>query len=178
MSAPRRLAVAFAALALLAGASALARACGQCAEDKIAATFDAAVRARAARLGHVVVYTEVRGPAVGAPPSLREFIRRAVAATPGVDPGSVRVSLEPPAAAFACDPRTHAPARVIAAANPRLAARRLSLAVIKVDDGRRVGLAPPRGTTAAVRRGGAATSTASARIAAPRTNGTRIALAR
>lgn len=140
MRARRRLAAAaVAALTLVAGAAALARACGQCLEDKIAATFDAGVRERAARVGHVVVFTEVKGPAAGAPPALRDFIARTLAATRGVDPGSVRVSLDPPAAAFACAPRTRA--AILAAAAPKLGARRLSLAVLRIDDGRRVALA-------------------------------------
>lgn len=126
----------FAALVLLVMTPVHALACGQCVEDKVAVTFDAAVRARAARIGHVVVFTEVRGPAAGGPSELRDFIAHSVAATSGVDAGSVRVSLEPPAAAFACDPRTAA--RVVAAVNPRLARRRLSLSVIKLDDGRTV----------------------------------------
>ena len=158
MSARPRIAVAtFAALTLVASAAALAHACGQCLEDKIAATFDAGVRERAARIGHVVVFTEVKGPAAGAPPSLQEFIVRTLAATRGVDAGSVRVSLDPPAAAFACDSRVRA--SILAAASPRLAARRLSLAVLRVDDGHRVGTAPPRATAGGALRsrgGGAA----------------------
>jgi hypothetical protein len=106
-------------------------------EDRVAATYDNAVRLNAARVGHVVVFAEVRGPAAGAPPALRDFLLRTIAATPGVDPGTVRVSLEPPAAAFACDPRRHAPAALLSAANARLAGRRLSLALIKIDEGGR-----------------------------------------
>lgn len=125
-----------ATLVLLAMPPVHALACGQCVEDKVAVTFDAAVRAHAARFGHVVVFTEVRGPAAGGPSELRDFIARSLAATSGVDAGTVRVSLEPPAAAFACDPQMAA--RVVAAVNPRIARRRLSLTVIKIDDGRTI----------------------------------------
>lgn len=125
---------AFLATVFLVPASMQALACGQCVEDKVAVTFDAAVRARAARIGHVVVVAEVRGPAAGGPPELRDFIARSLATAAGVDPGTVRVSLDPPAAAFACDPR--AAARIVAAASPRLAGRQLSLKVIRIDDGR------------------------------------------
>jgi hypothetical protein len=121
--------------AMTAVLSVIAHACGLCIEDKVAATFDAGVRERAARIRHVVVFTEVRGPAAGAPPTLRDFIARTLAATAGVDAGTVRVSLDPPAAAFACDPARHSPSVLLAAINPRLASRRLSLAVIKVDPG-------------------------------------------
>jgi hypothetical protein len=124
----------FAVLGLVVAVPDSTRACGQCVEDKVAATYDAAVRASAARIAHVVVFTEVRGPAAGAPPAVRDFLLRTLATTPGVDPGTVRVSLEPPAAAFACDPRRHPPAALLSAANARLAGRRLSLALIKIDD--------------------------------------------
>jgi hypothetical protein len=134
-------------LALTAALAVIARACGLCVEDKVAATFDAGVRERAARIGHVVVFTEVRGPAAGASPALRDFIARTLAATAGVDAGTVRVSLDPPAAAFACDPTRHTPAALLAAINQRLASRRLSLAVIKVDAGRK--LAATRGVVSA-----------------------------
>jgi len=123
-------------LGLLVAAADVARTCGLCVEDKVAATFDAGVLARAARIGHVVVYAELRGPAAGAPTELRDHVARTLAHTPGVDPGTVRVSLDPPAAAFACDPRRHPPGSVLASANAGLAARRLSLHAIKIDDGR------------------------------------------
>ena len=129
-------------LAVVAAATDVARTCGLCVEDKVAATFDAGVRARAVRIGHVVVFAELRGPAAGAPPALGEFVSRTLARTPGVDPGTVRVSLDPPAAAFACDPRRHPPESVLASANAGLAARRLGLRVIRVDDGGRLAVAP------------------------------------
>ena len=134
-----------AALVLIAAVPAPARACGQCVEDKIAATYDAAVCARASRAGHVVVYTEVRGPAAGGPPALRDFVLHTLAAIPGVDPGTVRVSLEPPAAAFACDAHRHAPAALLSEANARLAGRRLSLALITTSASRAPSVpAPPQ----------------------------------
>ena len=115
-----------------------ARACGHCIEDKVAATYDYAVLTRAARDGHVVVFAEIRGPAAGAGPALKAFVARTLAATPGVDGGTVRVSLDPPAASFACDPARHAPNALLASVNPHLATRGLHLAVIEIDRG------PPR----------------------------------
>jgi hypothetical protein len=129
-------------LALAAAFADGASPCGLCVEDKVAATFDAGVLARAARSKHVVVFAELRGPAAGAPTALADFVSRTLAHTPGVDPGTVRVSLDPPAAAFACDPRRHPPESVLASASAALAARRLSLRVIKVDDGARVAGTP------------------------------------
>jgi len=138
----KRRAVALLAALLALGAghalgAAPAAACGHCLEDKIAATYDYAVLAAAARHGHVVVFAELRGPAAGASPALRAWVRRALAALPGVDPGTVRVSLDPPAASFACDPARGAPARLVAAASPRLAAKGLSLVTLKIDPGPR-----------------------------------------
>ena len=70
-----------ASLWLLGAARTPARACGHCIEDKVAATYDYSVLTRAAHDGHVVVFTEVRGPAAGAGPELKSFIARALSAT-------------------------------------------------------------------------------------------------
>ncbi len=126
-----------AAVLLLAGMRSPAAACGHCIEDKVAATYDYGVLTRAARRGHVVVYTEIRGPAAGAGPAVRAFVVRALAAMPRVDPGTVRVSLDPPAASFACDPAGDAPRKLIEAVSPRLATKGLSLVLIEIDQGSR-----------------------------------------
>ena len=123
---------------LVAGARTPAHACGHCIEDKVAATYDYAVLTRAARSGHVVVFAEIRGPAAGADPALKAFIARALASTPGIDAGTVRVSLDPPAASFACDPARHAPNALLASVNLRVATRGLRLAVIEIDRGPRL----------------------------------------
>jgi hypothetical protein len=99
----------------------------------VAATYDYAVLARAARTGHVVVFAEICGPAAGGGAPLKTFITRTLEMTPGIDMGTVRVSLDPPAASFACDPVRHAPGSVIGLINPHLAARGLRLAIIEVD---------------------------------------------
>jgi hypothetical protein len=112
-----------------------AAACGHCREDKIAAAYDYGVLTRAARAGHVVVFTEIHGPAAGAGSGLQAFIERTLAARPGVDAGTVRVSLDPPAASFAWDPARGAPGSGIAGMNSGLAAKRLRLSVLEVDRG-------------------------------------------
>jgi hypothetical protein len=124
------------ALVSLSGLPVPARACGHCVEDKVAATYDYGVLTAAARQGHVVVFTEIRGPAAGAPPSLKRYLAQVLAGAAGVDPGTVRVSLDPPAASFACDPRTGA-APIVRSTRARFAAKGLSLNVIKVDRGPR-----------------------------------------
>ena len=134
-------AIAGVALALslwsMAGTPTPAHACGDCIEDKVAATYDYVVLTRAARDGHVVVFAEIRGPAAGAGPSVKAFILRMLGSTPGIDRGTVRVSLDPPAASFACDPVQHAPRVLLETVNPRLATKGLRLAVIKIDHGPR-----------------------------------------
>ena len=120
---------------LVAAARTPAHACGHCIEDKVAATYDHAVLTRAARGGHVVVFAEIRGPAAGAEPALKAFIANALSTTPGIDRGTVRVSLDPPAASFACDPTHHTPDALIQAVNPRLATKGLQLSVIEIDRG-------------------------------------------
>jgi len=129
------LAAGLAALALGLAAHGMARACGHCLEDKIAATYDAAVLKLAARRGLVVVFTEIRGPAAGAPPELAARIRRAIESAPGVEPGTVRVSLDPPAASFACRPGTREREAAVEAATRGLVTRRLSLVTLEVADG-------------------------------------------
>lgn len=90
-------------------------------------------RARQAR----VVFAEIRGPAGGVKLVLKVFIAGALAATPGIDGGTVCVSLDAPAASFAFDSARHTPGALIAAVNPRPAARGLRLAVIEIDRGPR-----------------------------------------
>ena len=123
---------------VLCGASALhapARACGHCVEDKVAATYDYALLVECAAHGHVVVFADLVGPLSPADPRLAPSLAAQLAAIGGVDRGSVRVSIQPSAAAFACDPARHAPAALLAAMNERLASRHLHLALLKIDAG-------------------------------------------
>lgn len=92
----RRAACCAVALAL---AAPVAWACGTCAEDKVAATYDHALLQRAARQGRVMVFCEVAGPWDAA--RLKAAARR----TPGIDPGSLRFSRELSAMSFALDTR-------------------------------------------------------------------------
>jgi hypothetical protein len=120
--------------ALIAGtvAAARANACEMCREDKIAATYDWSVAAAAEKRGHTVVFAAIEGRLNPHEPGLARAITRKLAAVPGVDAGTVRVSLAPPAASFACDPKRDAPARTIASMNRALASCRLSLALVQV----------------------------------------------
>ncbi|HYD75971.1 hypothetical protein [Ramlibacter sp.] len=87
--------------AFLLAAAALAApgawACGTCAEDKVAATYDYALLQKAARQGRVMVFCEVAGPWDAA------RLQAAARKTRGVDPDSLRFSRELSAMSFALD---------------------------------------------------------------------------
>jgi len=99
-------AFAFACIAASALASP-AWACGACAEDKIAVTYDHAVVAHAAERHHVVVFAAIEGR--GDAKALARTVRTVALRTPGVDRESVRTAADPAAVSFALDPRVAAP---------------------------------------------------------------------
>jgi hypothetical protein len=125
-----------AALALVAPLAAWrapqVRACQSCLEDKIAATYDWEVAAAAAKRGHTIVFMALKGPVNPNDSKRADAIERRVAAVKGVDAGTVRVSLSPPAASFACDARGDTPRRLAAAASTALAAESLTAEVVRV----------------------------------------------
>jgi hypothetical protein len=107
-------AVVLAVASLAGGAAALA--CGVCAEDKMAATYDHAVVERATAAGHAMVYCEV----VGRFDAVRA--RQAARRVRGVDESSLRVSAQPAALSFALDTRqqsAQAAVQALQAAAPR-----------------------------------------------------------
>jgi hypothetical protein len=93
------------AIALLAAATMFAipasgHACGACVEDKVAATYDHAV-VKSANLRHQqVVFVAIDS---AGSPRWRERIVSAARKVTGVEPGSVRTSIEPAAFSFALD---------------------------------------------------------------------------
>jgi len=110
----RRRAVVIAA-ALVAVAPAASRACGACVEDKIAATYDHGVVARAAARGDIMVFCEVTGSLDA------QRLKRAVERVHGVKPQSVRVSAQPAALSFSIDPTARSPQAAVEAAQRSLA---------------------------------------------------------
>ncbi len=84
-------------------------ACGACAEDKIAATYDHAIVTRAAAKGDVMVYCEVVGPFD------QHRLTQAVRRVRGVRADSVRTSAQPAALSFAVDPSRQSPQAAIEA---------------------------------------------------------------
>lgn len=84
-------------------------ACGTCAEDRIAATYDHATAQRAAARGQVMVYCELGGRWDAAQ------VRRTAARVRGVDARTVRVAREPAALSFALDPKQQSPQAAVLA---------------------------------------------------------------
>ena len=115
------------AAALLAPAAVLA--CGACVEDKVAATYDHAVIEKAHARGSAVVFIEPHASSDAA--RIATAVAAAARRAPGVDPASVRVSVEPLAVSFALDGRVE-PARAAAGIERSARLRGLTLSVIKV----------------------------------------------
>lgn len=105
----RRLVVAAIGSVLALSAPVAAHACGACAEDKIAATYDHAVVTRAAADGDLMVYCEVVG----------HFDRRRLLQAAGrvhaIRADSVRISAQPAAFSFAVDRSRQSPRSAVEA---------------------------------------------------------------
>ncbi|NRF67299.1 hypothetical protein HLB44_09915 [Aquincola sp. S2] len=99
----RAMPVAAVLVVMAAFAPSAARACGACAEDKVAATYDHGVVSRAAASGDVMVFCEVTGPLDAR--RLKEVVRR----VRGVKAQSVRISVQPATMSFAVDPGVRSP---------------------------------------------------------------------
>jgi hypothetical protein len=112
-------------VALLLAAVASAQACGVCAEDKIAATYEYRSVQEALARGKVVVYCELAG--------VRDLqrTRAAVARVRGVDGLNVRLSAEPAALSFVLDPRQQSPQAAVLAIQAALPPG-AKLAILKV----------------------------------------------
>jgi hypothetical protein len=113
--------------------SAKAWACGYCVEDKIAAVYEHAAVSRSIAGGRTVVFFAIDGELKhGA--ATRARIEKLVAAVPGVEPASVRLSTEAAALALAFDPRRTSLAAVQQTLERKLAAQKLSLLAMRVMD--------------------------------------------
>jgi hypothetical protein len=116
---------------LALGAEALA--CGYCVEDRVAAVYDHAVVVKSLDRRHPVVFLGIDGP-LGAAEGERKAIEGALRGVPGVDAGSLRVSLGGAALSFAYDPRRAGLGVVMGGFERRLAAKGLGLTLLKVID--------------------------------------------
>lgn len=106
-------------------------ACGYCVEDKIAAVYDHSVAMRAVAQKHQVVFFAVEGiipPGEGSRRKLEAIVESLV----GVDRGSARASVESASLSAAFDPAHASLAAMERALSRKLAARGLSVAVLRV----------------------------------------------
>jgi hypothetical protein len=100
--------------------------CGICKEDKVAAVYDHAVVEAAARRGHRVAYFAIEGPLPVDGEHLRA-VREAIGAVAGVDPRSIRVSLENASCSAAFDPARTSVRAMASELDRRLASRGLAV---------------------------------------------------
>lgn len=114
-----------AALCLALGSSA-ALACGYCVEDRIAAVYDHALLQRTLARGHQMAFFAWDGP-ITHNEAARLKLLALGEATPGVDKGSVRVSMEPAALAVAFDPQSADGKNMAKALQKKLAGMKLSI---------------------------------------------------
>jgi hypothetical protein len=112
--------------ALLLLGLAQAQACGICAEDKVAATYDYRSVQDALARGRVVVYCELAGWADV------QRTRQAAARVRGVEARSVRVSAQPAALSFVLDPKQQSPQAAVLALQAALRTG-TKLAILKVE---------------------------------------------
>ncbi|MHB8534131.1 MAG: hypothetical protein ACYDBW_01640 [Sulfuricaulis sp.] len=104
--------------------------CGVCVEDKVAATYDYRVTENAARQGNGIAYTEIAGSLAGAVETVAA-IQQVVERTPGVIPGSVRLSAAPPAVSFVWDLARFELDPVLSAINLQLEPQQLRLSLLR-----------------------------------------------
>lgn len=105
-------------------------ACGICIDDKVASCYDHAVVSQAKARGHQVAFFAIDG-SLPVNAEVRSEVLRAVQRARGVLAGTARVSLENAAVSFAYDPARTKHAAIEAAVEERLAARGLSLRLLR-----------------------------------------------
>jgi hypothetical protein len=110
-----------------------ALACGYCVEDKVAAVYDHAVVVRALERRHEVAFLAIEGTIPQRGDVLRS-IESELSAVKGIDRGTARVSLESASLSFAYDPRQAGLGPVLRAVEKTLAAKGLSLSILRVID--------------------------------------------
>ena len=112
----------------LAGTAAIA--CGYCVEDRIAAVYDHALLQRTLASKHQIVFFAWDGPLTRSEAARQKMLALGEA-TPGVDKGSTRVSMEPAALAVAFDPQRSSIQSIQAALQKTLAPMKLSVTLLQ-----------------------------------------------
>jgi hypothetical protein len=95
--------------------------------------YDHAVIVRALERRHPVVFLAIEGPLAGASAG-RKALEGTLRKVPGVDPGSLRVSIESAALSFAYDPGGKGLGAVMSGLDRTLGAKGLSLSLLRVID--------------------------------------------
>jgi len=116
---------------LLAATVSSALACGVCVEDKIAAVYDHAAITQALQAKRVVVFFAIDGKLV-AGERTRSAIEAIARSAPGVDRGSVRVSVELASLALAFDAQRTSLATVQNILDKKLSPMGLSLLAMQM----------------------------------------------
>ncbi len=119
------------AIAVVAGTllAQSALACGYSVDDKIAVAYDHSVVVRALDRRHEVAFLSVEGTLAK---SQERAITRAVESTAGVDPGTVRVSLESGAVSFAYDPSRQRLSAIVSSLERKFAAKGAGVRALRV----------------------------------------------
>jgi hypothetical protein len=107
-----------------------AQACGICIDDKIASSYDHALIMQAKAAGRAVAFFGIEGDIVRSA-ATRRAVMQAIEATPGVQRGSARVSLENAALSFVFDPARTSPEAAQRALDRRLAAKGLGVSLLR-----------------------------------------------
>ena len=120
----------FAAALLLTLYGSASLACGHCAEDRIAAVYDHALLQQTIARKHQIAYFALEGRLLRND-ALRHKISGLVAATPGVNKNSTRVSLEPGALAVTYDPQRDTAEALESLLQKRMRAMKLSVLLLQ-----------------------------------------------
>jgi hypothetical protein len=121
------------AAASLAPLSSASLACGYCVEDRVAAVYDHAVIVSALERRHQVAFLAIEGP-VGSADTERRALESSLRQVPGIDAGSLRVSLSGAALSFAYDPKRMGLGPILARVERKLAPKGLGVAILRVVD--------------------------------------------
>ena len=108
-------------------------ACGYCVEDKVASVYDHAVVTRSLAQKHHVAFFHIDGN-LAPGEATRRALEALAESTPGVDRGSVRVSVETASLSVAFDPRRSPMVAVQAALDRKFAARKLAVMPLRIID--------------------------------------------
>lgn len=120
-------------LALVAGVTPAAFACGYCIEDKMAAVYDYDVVTRAFARKHPVAFFALDG-SIAPGEASRRTLQNMVESVPGVDAGSARISVESASLSAAFDPRRASFADIERSLSRKLATKGLSVSILRVMD--------------------------------------------